>query len=152
MRETTCRCVSLVAHSGGGVESRHEISGVLHSRHEIIVKTVRSQQVLEEQWQQSVEYHWSDVAAAGCCCVCIYMYMKKERLYQMPVCNDSGCIRAHTPPHPPSMQQCIIVSDGSGPFVCWSLTVLCRSDLEMTIRTVWNFHDLFSPSRLKMTA
>lgn len=97
MRETTCRCPSLVAHSGGGVESRHEISGVLHSRHEIIVKTIRSQQVLEEQWQQSVEYHWSDVAAAGCCCVYICIYMKKERLYQMPVCNDSGCIRAHTP-------------------------------------------------------
>lgn len=97
MRETTCRCPSLVAHSGGGVESRHEISGVLHSRHEIIVKTIRSQQVLEEQWQHSVECHWSDVAAAGCCCVYIWIYMKKERLYQMPVCNDSGCIRAHTP-------------------------------------------------------
>lgn len=97
MQETTCRCPSLVAHSGGGVESRHEISGVLHSRHEIIVKTIRSQQVLEEQWQQSVEYHWSNVAAAGCCCVYVCIYMKKERLYQIPVCNDSGCIRAHTP-------------------------------------------------------
>lgn len=50
-----------------------------------------------KQWQQSVEYHWSDVAAAGCCCVYICIYMKKERLYQMPVCNDSRCIRAHTP-------------------------------------------------------
>lgn len=61
------------------MESRHEISGVLHSRHEIIVKTIRSQQVLEQQWQQSVEYHWSDVAAAGCCCVYICIYIYEER-------------------------------------------------------------------------
>lgn len=35
-----------------GVDSRQEI---IHSRHEIIAKTVKWQQVLQEQWQQSVE-------------------------------------------------------------------------------------------------